>query len=109
MPWQQSIEEMIKTVKSAAVFVGSSGIGPWQQIEYQSHIQQLVGRKSPVIPVLLTGCDRKPELPTFLTIMTLVDFRNEESNPMEKLAWGITGDRFDIPPSNPQGATTGSL
>ena len=29
MPWQVSVEEQIHEIRSAAVFVGKMGIGPW--------------------------------------------------------------------------------
>jgi hypothetical protein len=34
--WQTELGEQIKSIKSAAVFVGNSGIGPWQNEEIQA-------------------------------------------------------------------------
>jgi hypothetical protein len=36
---------------------------------------------------------KEPQLPIFLEGMTWVDFRKEDPNPMERLIWGITGER----------------
>jgi hypothetical protein len=33
MPWQRLLENHIDKIDAVAVFLGSSGIGPWQQME----------------------------------------------------------------------------
>lgn len=96
MPWQKDLEKRIKTIKSAAVFVGKEGIGPWQDLEQEAFLRQFVKRKCPVIPVILLGCGKIPKLPVFLEGMTWVDFRKKEPNPMEQLIWGITGERSHL-------------
>jgi len=92
-PWQQSLEDQIETIGSAAVFVGSSGLGPWQDIELQAFLRQFRSRDCPVIPVILPTVTTIPRLPTFLAGMTWVDFRDTESQPFSMLIWGITGER----------------
>jgi len=47
----------------------------------------------PVIPVLLTDAPTQPLLPVFLKEMAWVDFRAQDPDPMERLKWGITGER----------------
>jgi hypothetical protein len=42
--WQKLLEEQISNIKSAAVFVGESGIGPWQDMELRAFINQFVHR-----------------------------------------------------------------
>ncbi len=74
-PWQRQLEHQIKNIKSAAVFVGGTGIGPWQQLEVEALLRDFVRRDCPVIPVLLPDAPSEPELPTFLDGMTWVDFR----------------------------------
>ena len=37
--WQRSLEQQITQIKSAAVFVGKDGIGPWQQEELEAFPQ----------------------------------------------------------------------
>ena len=93
LPWQRLLEEQIEQIKSAAVFIGQSGIGPWQQLELEAFLREFVGRGCPVIPVLLENAPRKPKLPVFLKGMTWVDFRKRDPDPMEQLIWGITGER----------------
>ncbi|MEO8496155.1 MAG: toll/interleukin-1 receptor domain-containing protein [Planctomycetota bacterium] len=93
-PWQEAIEEVLGTIRAAAVFVGQEGIGPWHNREMRACLSELVERGLPVIPVLLPGRQRTPDLPIFLKQVTWVDFRDgitEEG--MTRLLWGITGQK----------------
>ncbi|HYV14055.1 MAG TPA: TIR domain-containing protein [Pyrinomonadaceae bacterium] len=93
VPWQPALEKQIEQIKSAAVFVGEEGIGPWQQQELDAFLREFVSRKCPVIPVLLDNAQRIPSLPVFLKGMVWVDFRNPDPDPLSQLIWGITGQR----------------
>ncbi|MEH1866763.1 MAG: GUN4 domain-containing protein [Nostoc sp.] len=88
--WQVLLEEQIENIKSAAVFVGSSGLGPWQSQEMRAFLNEFVERGCPVIPVLLGNTPQQPKLPIFLRGNTWVDFRTD-IEAMENLIWGITG------------------
>jgi len=102
LPWQDVLEEQIDGVKSAAVFVGAEGLGPWQHQELAAFLRKFVDQKSPVIPVLLPDAPSEPVLPRFLTGMTWVDFRTDDPDPMEMLVWGITGEHDGtVTPSAP--------
>lgn len=93
--WQELLEEQIEQIKSAAVFVGESGFGPWQKREMRAFLSEFVDRGCPVIPVLLRNAPQKPQLPIFLKALTWVDFRQAETKPMERLIWGITRTKPD--------------
>jgi hypothetical protein len=97
-PWQQLLESQIETIKSAAVFVGSSGLGPWQNAEMRAFLAHFRERELPVIPVILKTAKKEPELPLFLKALTWVDFRDTESLPLSLLVWGVTQKR---PPELP--------
>jgi len=43
--------------------------------------------------VLLEIAPQQPNLPVFLEGMGWVDFRQKDPDPMERLIWGITGER----------------
>jgi hypothetical protein len=92
-PWQRELERQISNIKSAAVFVGMEGVGPWQQQELYGFLDEFVVREMPVIPVLLASAAKEPVLPHFLRNMTWVDFRVSQPDPVERLIWGITGKR----------------
>jgi hypothetical protein len=94
LPWQPELERQIAHIKSAAVFVGKKGIGPWQSQEIYSFLSEFHRRQCPVIPVLLSDAPQQPQLPIFLKGMTWVDFREQTrvyTPAMDKLIWGITG------------------
>lgn len=93
LPWQRLLEEQIGGIRAAAVFVGRDGIGPWQRQELDGFLREFARRSCPVIPVLLPGTPAEPELPRFLAGMTWVDFRMRQPDPIERLIWGITGQR----------------
>ena len=95
LPWQDALEQQIDGVQSAAVFVGTEGVGPWQHQELAAFLRKFVQQKSPVIPVLLENAPNEPDLPLFLQGMTWVDFRESDPNPMDMLVWGITGQHGD--------------
>jgi len=89
--WQDLLEQQIQSVRTAAIFVGSSGIGPWQNVEARAFLQEFVRRQCPVIPVILRDCQNVPKLPLFLSQLTWVDFRKDSPDPFDRLLWGITG------------------
>jgi GTPase SAR1 family protein len=93
LPWQKALEKQIKRIKSAAVFIGKKGIGPWQDEELAAFLRQFVRRKCAVIPVILPDVEKPPKLPIFLDGRTWVDFRSSEPDPLKQLMWGITGER----------------
>jgi hypothetical protein len=89
--WQTALGEQIETIRSAAVFVGQSGVGPWQSEEIQAFLSEFMTRKSPVIPTILPDAANPPELPWTLCNRHRVDFRESEPDPLRQLIWGITG------------------
>lgn len=103
-PWQPLLEKQIESIKAAAIFVGTSGVGPWQQMELDAFLREFVNRGSPVIPVVLPKTAKPPQLPVFLKGNTWVDFRQKIPDPFERLIWGITGKKsesqFAPPESN---------
>jgi GTPase SAR1 family protein len=93
LPWQKALEDQIKNIKAAAVFIGKDNIGPWQDAELDAFLREFAKRQCPVIPILLQDCGQAPELPVFLGGMMWVDFRQSEPDPIGQIIWGITGER----------------
>ena len=89
--WQIALEEQISEIKSVGVFVGRSGLGPWQNMELRAFLEEFTRRQCPVIPVILPDARTVPELPIFLRQLTWVDFRKDYSKALRYLIWGITG------------------
>ena len=97
LTWQDALEDIITSCKSAAVCVGSNGIGPWEDPEMQALLRRFVAEKKsgnivPIIPVLLPGAPSDVKLPLFLEAFTWVDFRDGlKKDGLDRLEWGITG------------------
>lgn len=91
--WESALENQISTIKSATVFVGGSGIGPWQNIEMRAFINEFVERKCPVIPAILASAKATPPLPILLKSLHYVDFHLSDPDPLVQLKWGITGEK----------------
>jgi hypothetical protein len=87
--WQWWLEDHIGRIGAAAVFVGKHGIGRVQMREAYAYLREFARRGCPVIPVILPGAPRHPQLPIFLSEMTWVDFRQSDPEPLSQLAWGI--------------------
>ncbi len=97
LPWQRELEARIKTISCAAVFLGPSGTGPWQDEELAAFLQAFVRTNRPLIPVILPDGGSPPEVPLFLQGRTWVDFRLPDPDPMTQLVYGITGARESHP------------
>lgn len=96
--WQEAIEKTLRNVPSVAVMVGPRGIGPWAQQEMRAALTLAADRGLQVLPVLLPGASRKPDLPLFLQLRTWVDFRDGFSERgVNRLVWGITGRKPHAP------------
>jgi hypothetical protein len=54
--WQKALGDQIRSIKSAAVFVGESGIGPWQDEEIQGFLNEFMNRSCAVIPADSSFC-----------------------------------------------------
>jgi hypothetical protein len=98
--WQNRLEEQIATIRTAAIFVGPEGIGPWQDQEVTAFLREMIKRKCPVIPVMLPGCPAEPKLPIFLEGLTWVDFRQNEPDPFAGLIWGINSSGPIVTPES---------
>lgn len=61
--WQEEAEKGLKSCRAAAVFVGPSGIGPWENLEMRVLLTRVAQEGLPLIPVPLPGAPEKLELP----------------------------------------------
>lgn len=99
--WQDQLEEIIPQIKAAAIFIGSSGVGPWADIEMKEFLVEFA--KNPKLRmglVILPGCPDEliNTVPRFLKGFHWVDFRQQNPEPMEQLIWGITGKKSGTTP-----------
>jgi hypothetical protein len=94
--WQVELERAISAIHCAAVPIGPSGLGPWQNTELQGYLWEFHKNGRVIIPVILRTAplDIEPAgIPIYLKNRTWVDFRIEEPDPFSRLLWGITGSK----------------
>lgn len=91
--FQDIIQKAISEVKSAAIFIGPSGLGKWQIAELRTFIRRCVEADIPAIPVLLPGVKDFPKNLLFLKELHCVRFIKSvsETKVLDDLEWGITG------------------
>ncbi|MGD0785394.1 MAG: toll/interleukin-1 receptor domain-containing protein [Sedimentisphaerales bacterium] len=91
--FQDVIQDTIKKISSAAIFIGKNGLGKWQIVELRSFISQCVERNILIIPVLLPGVKAIPPELLFLNEFNWVKFKNKisEKDAIDNLIWGVTG------------------
>ena len=77
--WQSALDEILRSVPTALVLVGSHGLGPWQKSEVEMLLIEQKRRSVSVIPVRLPGAPRSEDLPLFLPILNSVDFTSVDS------------------------------
>jgi WD40 repeat protein/energy-coupling factor transporter ATP-binding protein EcfA2 len=101
-PWQEAIEDALGRSAACIVFLGPSGIGPWENEEMRVALTRRVaeGRSGPggrpgfrVIPVLLPGAPADAEVPPFLGRLTWVRFGSslDDEDAFHRLLQGIRG------------------
>jgi nucleotide-binding universal stress UspA family protein len=89
--FQDEIQKAVQRIQAAAIFIGTNGLGRWEQVELRILISQCVDREIPVIPVLLPGVTDIPEDLLFLNQYQAVIFTSEnDKDALTKLQRGIT-------------------
>ncbi|MEB3192714.1 MAG: TIR domain-containing protein [Snowella sp.] len=103
MSFQDEIQKAIPLIKSAAIIIGTQGLGKWQIMELRSLITKFVDRKIPVIPVLLPGVDNIPDNLVFLQELNWVKFEQiDDPTAFYRLEWGITQVKPELHPKTVQ-------
>jgi hypothetical protein len=73
--WHTDVGQQIETVRSAAVFLGQYGVGPWQGRETIALLDKFDRRRWQVVPVILESAPINIELLWSLKGLHCVDFR----------------------------------
>src|SRR5262249_52585582 len=99
--FQPGLAEALRDSKTCVMFLGPSGLGPWQKEELQVAIDKRVrDRNFHVIPVLLPGAERprRGEVAhlEFLINASWVECLKtlDDAREFRRLLWGITGKRL---------------
>ncbi len=103
MSFQDEIQKAIPLIKSAAIIIGTKGLGTWQVMELRSLITKFVNQKIPVIPVLLPGVNNIPSDLLFLQELNWVKFEQiDDATAFYRLQWGITQVKPELHPKTVQ-------
>jgi hypothetical protein len=109
--FQPALAEGLRDSRTCVVFLGPSGLGPWQKQEIQVAVDKRARDSAfPVIPVLLPGAERPRRGDVahleFLINASWVEFLRtlDDQAAFDKLLWGVTGQR----PAGPAGRYEGS-
>ncbi len=96
-PWMEEIEQALRACDTCAVFMGPSGLGPWQNQEMRAALNRAVRERDAyrVIPVLLPGA-KPDQVPDFLSLHTWVDFRRglDDAEALARLIASIKGEPY---------------
>ncbi|MBE9248504.1 TIR domain-containing protein [Dolichospermum sp. LEGE 00240] len=103
--FQDAIQKGIPLSKSAAIFIGKSGLGMWQGLELKVILSMCLKQNIPVIPVLLPEVSDLPPDMLFLKEFNYINIYDGEivnkivnKRILDLLQWGITGKKSeDIP------------
>ena len=98
--FQPALAEGLRDSKTCVVFLGPSGLGPWQKQELQVAIDKRARDEAfHVIPVLLPGAERPRRGDVahleFLINASWVEFLTtlDDERAFRSLVWGITGNQ----------------
>ncbi|MFQ4134913.1 toll/interleukin-1 receptor domain-containing protein [Nodosilinea sp. PGN35] len=89
----EKIQEAIIQSKTAAICIGSTGVGKWQSLEAQTFIGLCIQQGVKVIPVLLPSVKSVPNELFILQNFRFVQFEEnlDDEQDFDLLEWGITG------------------
>jgi hypothetical protein len=99
--WKEQLKTEITSFRTAAIFLGKSGLGPWQTKEIEMFLQAL--EQSPenrrIGLVILPGCpdslkDEVTKQWPDLSDRQWTDFNQSKPDPMESLILGITSHQI---------------
>ncbi|GAK57647.1 methyltransferase type 11 [Candidatus Vecturithrix granuli] len=94
--WIDGLYRGLESSAVCAIFVGKNGEGPWQRREIRAALIEQAARSDfRLIPVLLPGTSKQPQLPPFLKAFMWVDLRQYLKDPdgLRRLVCGIRGER----------------
>ena len=96
--WEEQIEKLISHAFCAPIFVGSSGLGPYQKKEVEKLIG--IGRNNPnfrlglvILPSCLDDPREDPGISEDIKKLQWINFHQERPDPIEQLIWVITGQK----------------
>lgn len=89
-----ALEKAIKTIPCALLCFGPADVGNWHVMEIRAYLEAWAKTKARMIPLILPGIEKTPELPIFVRQALWVDMRdwqNKDDDGFYRLVCGIIG------------------
>jgi hypothetical protein len=80
---EDALEQAIKSIPCAALCFGPADTGSWHIMEIRGYVAEWAKKKARMIPVILPGVDKTPDLPLFVQQVLWVDMRDWEKEQSE--------------------------
>jgi small GTP-binding protein len=91
---EDALEHAIKTIHCAALCFGPADVGAWHIMEIRAYVAAWAKKNARMIPVILPGVEKTPDLPLFVQQTVWVDMREwekDESDSFYRLVCGVLG------------------
>lgn len=95
--WQEELAAGVRTSSACAVFIGPTGIGSWEDLEYQLATDRMAKARSFCVFLVLLPSLAEPfdtsTLPPFLSLRTWIDLRKglDDTRAFQSLLHAIKG------------------
>jgi GTPase SAR1 family protein len=89
-----ALERAINTIPCAALCFGPADVGKWHILEIRAYLEKWASGDARLIPLILPGVDKTPDLPLFARQTLWVDMRHwqrEQDDGFYRLVCGILG------------------
>jgi small GTP-binding protein len=89
-----ALEKAIKTIPCAVLCFGPADVGNWHLMEIRAYVEAWAKKEARMIPLILPGVEKPPELPLFVRQTLWVDMRTwqkENDDGFYLLVCGILG------------------
>jgi Zn-dependent peptidase ImmA (M78 family) len=88
--WRRQVEDAIKWSRAAVIVLSPLGYDDNQELEVEAILDDYMKKGYPIIPVLIPGWSEEMRVPYSLKGFHHVDFREADTDALEKLIQGIT-------------------
>jgi hypothetical protein len=89
-----ALENAIETIPCAALCFGPFDMGNWHVMEIRAYVEAWAKKEARMIPLILPGVEKTPQLPLFVRQVHWVDMRswqNKDDDGFYRLVCGILG------------------
>jgi len=101
-PVTDALEEAIQTIPCAGLCFGPADIGKWHIMEIRAYLEGWAAKDARMIPIILPGAEKTPELPLFVRQTLWVDMRDWQQGDSDALYRLVCGILDKAPGNSPK-------